>query len=86
MNCVLRDPQGAAIWAFVLSRPLAFWPYMRLTLGPRLRILATGLPRWMRRRQTPAPGERRFTSLYHVHRHVQCSSLLQLLRRSTQLL
>ena len=49
--------QGASIWAFVLSRPVAFWPYVQLTLVPRMRILVTGLPRWMRRRdRAPAPA------------------------------
>ena len=35
--------QGGAIWLWIATRPFAWWPTLRLTLGPRVRIfLAAG--------------------------------------------
>jgi hypothetical protein len=35
--------QGGAIWLWIATRPFAWWPTLKLTLGPRVRIfLAAG--------------------------------------------
>ena len=38
MGDLMIASQGGAIWLWILSRPFGWWPTLKLTLGPRVRM------------------------------------------------
>ena len=50
--------QGGAIWLWILTRPFAWWPTLKLVLGPRVRIfIAAGAAVFVPISSNAAPAE-----------------------------